>query len=150
MFKGQAFDTFKLMIAAVIAVAILGILLGIIANISPSVTQKPVEVSQSILNRALDAPCAPIPSGDVNFKATDGWTKATFEKSSGYRITSLTTTADASVSALFTGATGNVLASAKQDFPGGITARCNGLGACALVVYTSSTTNPTIPTLAGC
>lgn len=35
MRKGQAFDTFKLMIAAVIAVAILGILLGILGGISP-------------------------------------------------------------------------------------------------------------------
>lgn len=33
MFKGQAFDTFKLMIAAVIAVAILGIMLTIINSI---------------------------------------------------------------------------------------------------------------------
>ena len=32
--KGQAFDTFKLMIAAVVAVAILGILMGILQTIS--------------------------------------------------------------------------------------------------------------------
>ena len=37
MFRGQAFDTFKLMIAAVIAVAILGILLGILGGITPQV-----------------------------------------------------------------------------------------------------------------
>lgn len=33
MMKGQAFDTFKLLIAAVVAVAILGILLGILGGI---------------------------------------------------------------------------------------------------------------------
>jgi hypothetical protein len=46
--KGQAFDTFKLMIAAVIAVAILGILLGILRGMSPTVTD-PLSATQQLL-----------------------------------------------------------------------------------------------------
>jgi hypothetical protein len=51
--RGQAFDTFKLMIAAVVAVAILGILLSILGNIKP-----PAGDPKSVANQLLRE-CAP-------------------------------------------------------------------------------------------
>ena len=67
MKKGQAFDTFKLMIAAVIAVAILGILLAILNQIRPPGTEfqhaapallKEVAVNEGLLKSS---------GGDVTF-----------------------------------------------------------------------------------
>jgi len=53
--KGQAFDTFKLMIAAVIAVAILGILLGILGGISPPGAD-PASIIREQLSKANQFP----------------------------------------------------------------------------------------------
>jgi len=69
MKKAQAFDTFQLMIAAVIAVAILGILLSIIGQIFiPS--QRPIQVMQEKLTDAYQY------EGAIFTSAT----KATFQK----------------------------------------------------------------------
>ena len=53
--KGQAFDTFKLMIAAVIAVAILGILLGILGSIQPP-GGDPATITGDQLSKAYQFP----------------------------------------------------------------------------------------------
>ena len=69
MKKGQAFDVFQLMIAAVIAVAILGILLSIIGQIFiPS--QRPIQMAQEKLTDAYQY------EGAIFTSAT----KATFQK----------------------------------------------------------------------
>ena len=150
MKRGQAFDTFKLMIAAVVAVAILGILLGIIQQIQPTVQQQPVQISQNLINTALNAPCAPIPSGEVNFKRGDGWVGNTFLQSSGHRATNVVTRCDSSVSGLFDcGSGANDLSSASVDFPGGITAMCYN-NECVLTVYTVGATGVSPQSPTGC
>ena len=159
MFKGQAFDTFQLMIAAVIAVAILGILLGIIGNINGNVTQKPVDTAKSLINTALESPCAPIPSDTVNFKTNDGWVQSTFSESSGHRATTVITECGNIDAGLFTcgtngddGLDGNFLSSAKTNFQGKMTVICQGEN-CAITVYASTKSSPdltAIQTAVGC
>ncbi len=53
--KGQAFSTFQLMIAAVVAIAILGILLAIIGGISPQVSS-PKHAIENSLREAYSSP----------------------------------------------------------------------------------------------
>ena len=142
MFKGQAFDTFQLMIAAVIAVAILGILLGIIGNISGNVTQTPIATAKSLINTALESPCAPMSSDTVNFKANEGWVSSTFDESSGYRASNVETFCDSSVENLFT-CNGAELSTASEDFQGKMTVICKGEN-CAITVYTATKTSPSI------
>ncbi len=55
MRKGQAFSTFQLMIAAVVAIAILGILLAIIGGISPQVSS-PKHAIENALREAYSSP----------------------------------------------------------------------------------------------
>ena len=52
--KGQAFDTFKLLIAAVVAIAILGILLNIIGNM-PDLTANPTNTIKTALSDAYSS-----------------------------------------------------------------------------------------------
>ena len=59
--RGQAFDTFKLMIAAVIAVAILGILLGILQQIQGP-TGDPITTTRDLMQKALSNPGTELPS----------------------------------------------------------------------------------------
>jgi hypothetical protein len=81
--KGQAFDTFKLLIAAVIAVAILGILLSIIGGISLPYAEPQVLISQQ-LKTAVQYPHAVQPSSSVaNFKTSQSFGEATFSDAIG-------------------------------------------------------------------
>ena len=83
MQKGQAFDTFKLMIAAVVAVAILGILLGILGGISTP-GQGFDDTAKQLITRATNSPGAIYPSsGEVSFEANSLFPSLIFESSSG-------------------------------------------------------------------
>lgn len=159
MFKGQAFDTFQLMIAAVIAVAILGILLGIIGSINGNVTQKPVQVVKTLINNGLESPCAPMPSDTVNFKKNDGWVESTFEISSGSRASNVTTDCSNIDASLFTCGEsspgvpdGAKMSQAMVDFQGKMTVMCRG-EKCSITVYTATKESPSlenITTWSGC
>ena len=85
MFRGQAFDTFKLMIAAVIAVAILGILLGILGGISPP-GQGFTDTTTQLIGEAVRSPGAiRSSSGEVSFTGGDEFPGSIFEDTSGGR-----------------------------------------------------------------
>lgn len=71
MRRGQAFDTFKLMIAAVVAVAILGILMGILSQLSLP-TGNPESVFQSMMSYCVQSPGSTKTSDIVNFKGSAG------------------------------------------------------------------------------
>lgn len=71
MRRGQAFDTFKLMIAAVVAVAILGILMGILSQLSLP-TGNPQSVFQGLMSYCAQNPGAIKTSDTVNFKGNSG------------------------------------------------------------------------------
>ena len=145
MFRGQSFDVFKLLIAAVIAVAILGILLAIIEQIIPP-GQEAVNVAKQQLNSALLSPCAPLPSDTVSFKAGEGWVKASFEMGTGQRISSLVTLCEQSLidNELFECNEGATLSRTLKDFSGGISAQCDSEGNCALLVYRNVASAPEI------
>ncbi len=55
--KGQAFSTFQLLIAAVVALALLGVLMPIIANINPG-TGRVIEAIKERINTQQDQPGA--------------------------------------------------------------------------------------------
>ncbi len=83
--RGQAFDTFKLMIAAVVAVAILGILLSILGGISFSGqgfenTAKQL-LSTCSMNPGLVKPSA----GEVNFQKDTTYPASIFTTAAGGR-----------------------------------------------------------------
>ena len=83
MMKGQAFDTFKLMIAAVVAVAILGILLGILGGISTP-GQSFDDTAKQLITKATQSPLAVYPSaGKVTFQKDSIFPPAIFLTSSG-------------------------------------------------------------------
>lgn len=71
--KGQAFDVFKLMIAAVVAVAILAILLGILRGISPAVGD-PLAVTQQLLRDCYSGKIAKTSPNPVTFRQGDAIT----------------------------------------------------------------------------
>jgi len=83
MRKGQAFDTFKLMIAAVIAVAILGILMGILSQIVVP-GQSFDDTAKALLTKAIGAPGIVYPStGDVDFIRESEYPGTAFEDTTG-------------------------------------------------------------------
>lgn len=85
MRRGQAFDTFKLMIAAVVAVAILGILLGILGGISFS-GQGFGNTAKSLLSTCSRNPVLVKPSaGQVNFQGGTIYPESMFTTASGGR-----------------------------------------------------------------
>ncbi|MFH0986424.1 MAG: hypothetical protein V1911_00075 [Candidatus Micrarchaeota archaeon] len=145
--KGQAFDTFKLMIAAVVAVAILTILLNIIYSIQPNVGQKPVEVASTKIKDALQYKCAPQPSSKITFTTVEGWTQGTFDAATGQSLDSLTNIccfdAETSSAGVITCKDSTSLGicnadsfSAKTGFDGRLTAVCNQANQCNLYIYT--------------
>jgi hypothetical protein len=70
--KGQAFDTFKLMIAAVVAVAILGILMSILSIINP-VTTDPTDTMKDMLKKGMQQPKSKVVSqNNVRFNKIAG------------------------------------------------------------------------------
>lgn len=83
MRKGQAFDTFKLMIAAVVAVAILGILMGILSQITiPG--QSFDDTAKTLLTKAVSSPGVKYPSsGDVTFVKDSIYPGSAFEDTTG-------------------------------------------------------------------
>jgi hypothetical protein len=133
MKRGQAFDTFKLMIAAVIAVAILGILLGILGTISvPGAGFD--DTVKSLLQRSYSTPGVTTAStGDVTFtqgsvypgsafsQYTDGTTPAKFKCSSTAFCTQPTADPDPTVSATVLGDTLEI----KSNFKSKIYVVCN-------------------------
>lgn len=77
--RGQAFDTFKLMIAAVVAVAILGILMGILGSINIIGTGFDDAV-RDLLPKANRAPGSVFPSGtEVSFTKDAIFTGASYK-----------------------------------------------------------------------
>jgi hypothetical protein len=75
--KGQAFDTFKLLIAAVVAIAILGILLNILSNM-PNLTANPTNTIKTALSDAYQSQGIPSMSSskaafkkNINFPSTN-------------------------------------------------------------------------------
>ncbi|MBI1973993.1 hypothetical protein HYS54_04220 [Candidatus Micrarchaeota archaeon] len=81
--RGQAFDTFKLMIAAVVAVAILGILLSILGSISIPGVQFSNTVP-SLLSQALQLPGNVYSSaGEVQFQPNEQYVSDAFTQSTG-------------------------------------------------------------------
>ena len=81
--RGQAFDTFKLMIAAVVAVAILGILLGILGGISTP-GQGFTPTAKQLITQATQNPGQTFPSaGEVNFKKDSIIPAKVFQTASG-------------------------------------------------------------------
>jgi len=86
--RGQAFDTFKLMIAAVVAVAILGILLSILGTIKP-----PAGDPKSVGNQLLRE-CAPTCGGKssdiIRFHGVKDDAISTEEFTTGTGVSSLT------------------------------------------------------------
>lgn len=83
MRKGQAFDTFKLMIAAVVAVAILGILMTILLQITiPG--QSFDDTARNLLTKAVGAPGIVYPStGDITFVKDAIYPGTAFEDTTG-------------------------------------------------------------------
>jgi hypothetical protein len=76
--KGQAFDTFKLMIAAVIAVAILGILLGILGGISLPGAD-PASIMKEQLSKANQFPGSIFVSAtEANFQSGVTYVESSF------------------------------------------------------------------------
>lgn len=82
---GQAFDTFKLMIAAVVAVAILGILLSILGSIPvPGLSFS--DTAPSLLARAYQQQGSVFPSqGEVQFQSGEIHVSSAFAGSIGAR-----------------------------------------------------------------
>lgn len=80
--KGQAFDVFKLMIAAVIAVAILGILLTIMGQIVIP-TQQPIPAMQSLLVDSYQYKIPKVSNFEVTFKKGELVPASQLEKSAG-------------------------------------------------------------------
>jgi len=68
--KGQTFDVFKLVISAIIAVAILGILVGIMSNIfTPG--QKPIDEAVRLVSTQVNSIGSLASSNEVKFEAND-------------------------------------------------------------------------------
>jgi len=87
MMRGQAFDTFKLMIAAVVAVAILGILPGILGGIATP-GQSFDDTAKQLITKATQSPGAVYPSaGEVTFQKDSIYPSSIFKTVSGGRNT---------------------------------------------------------------
>ncbi|MEM0372788.1 MAG: hypothetical protein QXO69_03065 [archaeon] len=83
MFKGQEFDTFKLMIAAVVAVAILGIMLSILGGITTP-GQSFDDTAKQLIQKADQSKGATYPSaGEVSFRAGESYPSTIFNSASG-------------------------------------------------------------------
>lgn len=54
--KGQAASTFQLLIAAIVAMAILGVLMGVLGGLAWEVTKDPEEGAESVLKEAVKDP----------------------------------------------------------------------------------------------
>lgn len=81
--KGQAFDTFKLLIAAVIAVAILGILLSIMSSIVVPGAE-PQRVIKEQLREGVEFPKSTFLSQvKANFKSGTGFSADSFKDALG-------------------------------------------------------------------
>ena len=82
MKKGQAFDTFKLMIAAVVAVAILGILLSILSGIS--VPNDPASMINQQLSKAYQYKGSTFVSqSEASFQSGVVYSEGSFKSSAG-------------------------------------------------------------------
>jgi len=81
--RGQAFDTFKLMIAAVVAVAILGILLGILGNISTPGADPASAIRQQLSKAYQYKGSTFVSSGEASFVAGTVYTTDTFTDAVG-------------------------------------------------------------------
>jgi hypothetical protein len=76
--RGQHFDTFKLLIAAIVAVAILGILLAIIGPIGPP-NQDPTSSAVSLISSIQNNPGQMQPSGAVTFEPSTNLNSVSLE-----------------------------------------------------------------------
>ena len=133
MMRGQAFDTFKLMIAAVVAVAILGILLAILGGISlPG--QDPATMIRGQLQQAVQYPGSTFVSQtEASFKAGVEYSGDSFKDVLGgagsevyfYCADSLGTTACS------TGSGGSSVTIA-EDFNANIKAKCGSSRNCCV------------------
>ena len=66
--KGQAYSTFKLLIAAIVAMAILAILIPIIMNVMGLITADPTTETRSILSDLVGSPGAVKRTTEVTFE----------------------------------------------------------------------------------
>jgi hypothetical protein len=82
--KGQSFSTFQLLISAVVALAILGLLISIIFNIGPIGTPIPSEATSNLLKNQQASPSALITSGRITFKEVDTLNTKALATSSGW------------------------------------------------------------------
>jgi hypothetical protein len=131
--KGQAFDTFKLLIAAVVAIAILGILLSIIGNM-PNVTTNPTTAIKNALTDAYNSPGVPSVSPS----------KAQFKKNINFagNLETFTSVVGGSTIAfscsqyLIDSATcaGGGTLMIKKDFQAYVSAICCGTSSCFVIV----------------
>jgi len=124
MKKAQAFDVFQLMIAAVIAVAILGILLSIIGQIFiPS--QRPIQVIQEKLTDAYQYQEAVFTSATkATFQKDDSIPMSIFKKNAGGTEPSLNCGAFITDSELAT--CGGTSVQVKSTFDAQISTCCSG------------------------
>ena len=148
MKKAQAFDVFQLMIAAVIAVAILGILLSIIGQIFiPS--QRPIQVIQEKLTDAYQYQGALFTSATkATFQKDDSIPASIFKKNAGGRVPSVVCAefidpTDASQSQLASCGTDQILV--KSTFDATVATCCDQSG-CYIYVGAS----PSIVTAGSC
>lgn len=81
--KGQTFDVFKLVIAAIIAVAILGILMGIMGSDIFGLGQEPVTEAARLLNSKISALGSMTKGGEVKFTPKTGINTGTLAQKSG-------------------------------------------------------------------
>ncbi len=130
--RGQAFDTFKLMIAAVVAVAILGILLSILGTIKP-----PAGDPKSVGNQLLRE-CAPTCGGKtsdvIRFNGIAGDSISADEFTLGTGVSTLTTNCTAYPDNFACGTNGALQYSKTTDISGRLHVSCTS-GACVLSVY---------------
>jgi hypothetical protein len=130
--KGQAFDTFKLLIAAVVAIAILGILLNILSNM-PNLTANPTNTIKTALSDAFQSQGIPSMSPskaafqkNINFPST---TKLFLDAVGGNSITF-----DCSAYLKPDSCDGGPTLMIKRDFSAYVSACCAPSGPCKVIV----------------
>jgi len=80
--RGQAFDVFKLLIAAVVAIALLAVLLPIIYNIIMIGQNKPTETAVSLVKDSYNKPSLYQSTDNVTFNESDSLNAKTIASSS--------------------------------------------------------------------
>jgi hypothetical protein len=133
--KGQAFDTFKILIAAVVAVTILGLLLGILNLIRPLNTD-PDNLIQQQLQKAYNRQGNTYTS-DSNAQFTHGleYAGAAFKAQLGGSVNleiNIFCSSELTDGDYCSG--GGESVSIDKDFPAKIKAKCCGSDICAVMI----------------